>query len=82
MSSKFVIQQYTGHQYEDLPEGEFDRSEQAIASMRELEQNLSWRDMRVVKVTEEPRRDLSGRILTGDDAHEVIAYGRESNEQA
>lgn len=78
----FVIQQYTGHQYEPIPEGEYDSAEAAITGMREMEKLLGWRAMRVVKVDDEPRTDLSGSPLTGDNAHEVLEYGLGNDDNA
>lgn len=75
----YTIQQHTGHQYESIQDGEFETAEAAIAGMRELEANLGWRDMRVIK-DEGERYNLSGRLLIGDDAHEVIEYGLDADE--
>lgn len=79
MTTTYTIQQYTGHQYEAIQDGDFETAKAAIAGMRELETNLGWRDLRVV-ADEGERYNLSGRLLTGDDAHEVIEYGLETDE--
>ncbi|EFV9547688.1 hypothetical protein GB989_04850 [Shigella sonnei] len=76
--SKYIIEQHTGYQYEPIPDGEFDSQEAAINGMRELESECGFRDMRVVK-DDGPRYNLSGRMLIGDDAHEVIEYGLDSD---
>ena len=75
--AKFIIEQFTGHQYEPIAEGEFDSQEAAVNGMKELESECGWRDMRVVK-DDGPRYNLSGSMLTGDDANEVVEYGLES----
>lgn len=79
MTTTYTVQQHTGYQYEAIKEADFETAEAAIAGMRELETNLGWRDMRVVK-DEGARYNLSGHLLTGDDAHEVIEYGLEADE--
>ncbi|MGU5635187.1 hypothetical protein ACV1DV_06500 [Aeromonas veronii] len=46
--SNYTIEQFTGRQYEPIPEGDFDSQEQAVNSMKELEYELGWKSMRVV----------------------------------
>lgn len=79
MTITYTIQQHTGYLYEPIPEGDFETAEAAIACMRELETSLGCRAMRVVK-NAGPRYDLSGHPLIGDDAHEVIEYGLDDDE--
>jgi hypothetical protein len=75
MKAKFIVEQYTGYQYEPIHDAEFDSAHAAIRGMHELEDSMGWRGMRVVKDTG-PRYNLSGALLTGDNAHEVVAHGR------
>lgn len=70
---KFTIEQHAG-QWEPIPEGNFETQDAALAAMRDLEESMGWRDLRVVRDAG-PRHDLSGRPLTGDNAHEVVEYG-------
>ena len=78
MTITYTIQQHTGYQWEPVQGGDFDTAEAAIACMRGLETGHGWRGLRVVKDVEAtPRYDLSGRPLIGDDAHEVIEYGKQ-----
>ena len=79
MTITYTIQQHTGYQWEPVQEGDFETAEAAIAAMDVLETELGWRDLRVVKDAG-TRYDLSGHRLIGDDAHEVIEYGLESDE--
>ena len=79
MTIIYSIQQHTGYQYEPILEGDFETAEAAIAAMRELETDLGWRDLRVVKDAGQ-RYNLSGYLLIGDDAHEVIEYGLDADE--
>lgn len=72
----YIVQQHTGHQFEVVENGEFATQAEAVAAVQELETNLGWRDMRVV-ADNGPRYNLSGRMLTGDDAHEVVFVGQE-----
>ncbi len=46
----YQVQQCTGYQYEPIPEGDFETAEEALASMRALESNLGWRNLRVVEL--------------------------------
>lgn len=79
MTIIYTIEQHTGYQWEAILEGDFETAEAAIAAMRELETDLGWRDLRVVKDAG-PRHDLSGYPLIDDDAHEVIEYGLDADE--
>lgn len=45
----YTIQQRTQYQYEPIQEGDFDSAEAAISAMHELENNLGWRNLRIVK---------------------------------
>ncbi len=67
MTITYIIQQHTGRQYEDIPEGEFQTAEEATAAMGNLESNLGWRSMRIVAESE-------GRVT------EVVALGLEPDE--
>ena len=43
----YIIEQFTGYQFEPIPEGDFDTEEEATKVMQILENNLGWSDMRV-----------------------------------
>ena len=43
----YVIEQFTGYQFEPIPEGEFDTEEEATEAIQKLENELGWSDMRV-----------------------------------
>lgn len=43
----YVIEQFTGYQFEPIPECEFDTEEEATKAMQTLENDLGWSDMRV-----------------------------------
>lgn len=47
MNAVYVIEQFTGYQFERIPEGEFDTEEEATEAMQMLENDLGWSDMRV-----------------------------------
>ena len=47
MSAVYVIEPFTGYQFEPIPEGEFDTEEEAIKAMQILETDLGWSYMRV-----------------------------------
>ena len=43
----YVIEQFTGYQFEPIPEGEFDTEEEATEAMQKLENDLCWSGLRV-----------------------------------
>ena len=43
----YIIEQFTGYQFEPIPYGEFDTEEEAIKAMQILENDLGWSDMRL-----------------------------------
>ena len=43
----YIIEQFTGYQFEPIPEGEFATEDEAIKAMQILENDLGWSDMRV-----------------------------------
>ena len=53
----------SGEQWEPIPEGDYATLEEAISGMRELEENLGWRRMRIVS--------------EADGSRKVEAYGAE-----
>ena len=70
----YIIQQYTGRQYEPIPEGNFVSFDAALAGLQELENNLGWRDLRII--ASYSRTDLSGMLMIGNDAHEILYVGQ------
>jgi hypothetical protein len=68
---KYQIQ----HNSEPLENGEFDSLLAAIDAVSDLENSLGWRGLCVV-AKGGPYYNLSGRLLTGDDANMVVFVGR------
>lgn len=64
----FVIETANG---EPVDNGRFDTLEAAKTCIAELSAELGWSGMRVV-LDNGPRYNLSGKLLTGADAHEVV----------
>ena len=54
-----------------IDNGRFDTLDAAKACIAELATELGWTGMRVV-LDNGPRHNLSGKLLTGSDAHEVV----------
>jgi hypothetical protein len=77
----FCIQQWvsygTSGQFEDITNGESQTADEAIAGMRELEQEQGWRNLRVVR-NRGPRYNLSGNRVLGSAAVDVIEEGLKS----
>jgi hypothetical protein len=71
MTTIYTIQQsaHSGATWEPVPEGDFDTFQAALAAMRELQDNLGWRDLRITRDT------ISGNEVV---EIEVLEYGMEN----
>jgi hypothetical protein len=70
MTTIYTIQQsaHNGATWEPVPEGDFDTFQAALAAMRELQDSLGWRGLRITRDT-----------FSGDEVVDsgVLEYGLE-----